>query len=77
MPTEDRCPVTELLRAQCAHCRLLDLPPAHRIGSGFAAAYPGQCWVCEVPYLPGDRIRSVTDADGSGYLGPCCADDAG
>lgn len=74
---EERCPITELIRDQCAHCRCVDLPPAYRLGVRFAAAYPGQCWACDVRYRPGDRIRSITDADGSGYLGPCCADDVG
>lgn len=77
VPGEDRCPVTELLRAQCAHCRPVDpengLPLGHRQGYGrpFRARYPGRCADCREPFAEGDEITPRTD--GSGYVCEGCA----
>lgn len=45
MTTPDtRCPTTDLITDQCAHCRHIpDPPPDHRIGRPIEARYPGAC----------------------------------
>lgn len=73
---DERCPLTELLVDECAHCRKLpdaevdddpfdDPAPPRRAGqaaSWFRAAYPGACSSCGDGFDEGDVIR----ADGEG-----------
>lgn len=67
----DRCDLTELPAAMCAHCLGHTDPPkpSSRLGPWFTAAYGGRCVNCDDDYGPGDRIRA--DGEG-GYLGDCC-----
>jgi hypothetical protein len=74
---DDRCPLTEMLRDGCAHCRKTPDPfatptRAARVDTGigplFAARFAGKC-ACGNNFPPGEAIR----ADGlGGYLAPCC-----
>ncbi|WP_433252932.1 hypothetical protein ACQPYK_08690 [Streptosporangium sp. CA-135522] len=78
---EPRCPLTELIVAQCGHCReVLDIPfsdllPAgpERLGPYVTARYSGECADDGEPFEAGDLIR----ADGhGGWLAECCGGDA-
>lgn len=67
------CPVMEIPKATCAHCRKLPDPTGDRnLGRPFTAAYAGRCADCDEPFDVGDRIRA--DGEG-GYVGPCCGGD--
>lgn len=70
MQTIERCPVTELLRDQCACrlCRNIPDPPKRRLGRPFTAEFAGRCSDCDEPFAAGDRIAR----DGDSYVGPCC-----
>jgi hypothetical protein len=78
--TAARCDITELLLAECSHCRGLDKQPAptwrRDAGPGpwFPAAYPGRCTQCATTFDPGERIRAAGGGDG-GYLAECCGED--
>lgn len=61
--TEDRCELTELLRAECAHCRKQDLPKPPPL-DWFPARYDGWCALCRKPIEVGDEIASTDD----GYI---------
>ena len=70
----DRCPITELLSAECAHCKGVDLPRDEQPERGpwFPARYIGLCSACGWEFSLGEKIR----ADGrGGYLADCCGDD--
>jgi hypothetical protein len=59
---EDRCPVTELIRPQCAHCQGKDLPkpePLH----WFPAQYAGFCAQCGKTIDRGDKIARTEYGD--------------
>lgn len=78
--TEERCPLTELISTQCAHCRKLPDPaadllrdifeePAQRqTGPWFSARYEGRCSECGMAFEVGDPIRP----SGRGFVAPCC-----
>lgn len=70
---DDRCPVTELLPTECAHCRRVELPTAVQrpFGRPFRAAYPGSCSDCGGRFGADDWIRA--DGDG-GYVHDDCAE---
>lgn len=73
-----RCELTDLLARECAHCRRIPDPePIGPLLGGrvLTARYDGRCYACGHPYQCGDKIRRITDDDGSGYLGPCCRED--
>lgn len=60
---EEQCPITELEKAWCAHCRNQDLPkpaPLH----WFPARFDGFCAVCSKPIGIGDAIAATDD----GYI---------
>jgi hypothetical protein len=62
---QDRCEITELLTASCAHCtgRVGDEPAEHpERGPWFFARYPGECSGCAGAIVPDDTIA----ADGAG-----------
>jgi hypothetical protein len=69
--TEPRCPVTELVASQCAHCRPAQPADesASRLGPWIAAIYRGACSSCGSRIEEFDEIRS--DGDG-GWLATCC-----
>lgn len=75
-PAEQRCAVTELLTAECAHCRPTPPTPPRRsrLGPWFAATYAGSCAGCGTRFDIFDEIRA--DGEG-GYLVECCGIDAG
>ena len=70
----DRCHQTDLLVAECAHCRLapaptpaldmegmedLDLGDAADVGPVFTASYYSTCPECQNRVEPGDQARMV------------------
>lgn len=71
---DERCPVTDLIASQCAHCRQVPVAdlfdePAERPGPWFQAFYAGECAGCCDTFGEGEQIR----ADGhGGYLAECC-----
>jgi len=72
--TDTRCPVTELLVEQCAHCRPAPAPdpfdePARPGGGWFEARYEGRCSHCGFPIEPGEAIRS--DGEGGWLCSDC------
>lgn len=84
----DRCELTELDKASCAHCRNLLSPDEqaaqHRAaliagGHGwFPAAWPGHCGHCGDWFDAGTAIRLLSiSGDGAEqrttYLAECCA----
>ncbi|MER5703497.1 hypothetical protein ABT023_16350 [Micromonospora sp. NPDC002296] len=69
---EPRCTVTDLLVAQCAHCRPAPVDDrVARIGPWISATYRGACSGCGARVEEFDEIRS--DGDG-GWLARCCGD---
>lgn len=72
---QDRCDITDLLRASCSHCtgRGEEVPEERdrsALGTSFTARYPGSCAWC------GDRIRegdTIRRDGGSGYVCEGCA----
>jgi hypothetical protein len=58
--SEERCPRTELLVTNCAHCRPVSNLPleGHDLGPVFDANFPGRCVGCERPIRPDDPIRA-------------------
>ena len=65
MSEEERCELTDLLVAECSHCRGLDksfdesLQVVHTDPDrdiGFPAMYKSVCDLCEKPIKPGDII---------------------
>lgn len=72
---DGRCPVTELLRDQCAHCRPAPARPAPadegEYGRPFTATYGGYCAEeCGEHIQVGDVI--VARTDGAGYAHEGC-----
>jgi hypothetical protein len=72
---DTRCPITDLLPTECAHCRKLpDLEAPSTglrlLGKAFPAAYPGRCAGCHRDFTAGTRIRC--DLENGGYLADCC-----
>lgn len=72
MPTDDRCPRTDLLRSQCAHCRHGDRQPKRKLSTGefgmpFLARYECSCANCGQPIHPGDVTARLSSAYGDGY----------
>lgn len=75
-----RCDLTDLLAAECAHCRgLPNLDAALTYtpldagvpGPATKARFPGRCAGCDEPFRPGQTIRS----DGAGgWIADCCHD---
>jgi hypothetical protein len=57
--SDDRCEKTELLVAECAHCRPQPEPEPHDIGPVFDGVYRGECYGCDTHIDPGDKIRAV------------------
>ena len=80
-----RCPLTELIRSQCAHCR----PPApvppdiaelraklYRRRGWFPSRYGGVCRGCGDPFPPDTAVHRAP-GDAQGYVAECCAEDGG
>ena len=73
--SEARCPVTELLTDQCAHCRPAAAEPRSEdpfndpagAGPAFEAAWPGRCDACDAPFEAGEVIRRLLGRRG-GYV---------
>jgi hypothetical protein len=64
-----RCPITELLVDQCAHCRPAPARVEPELGPWFAAAFRGRCASCDGWFDEFELIR----ADGAGgWLAQCC-----
>lgn len=60
---DELCPITELEKAWCAHCRNQDLPkPAPP--QWLMARFEGSCAICRQPIEVGDDIASTDD----GYI---------
>jgi hypothetical protein len=74
---QDRCEVTDLLRASCSHCtgRVGEEPAPDRdisaLGRAFPARYPGRCGWCDRPFAEHDRIRADTTAPGEYVCSRC------
>lgn len=68
---DDECPLTELPKASCSHCRPRPTRPVLVDGKPriFTASFPGRCAGCDHPYPAGATIERL---DGGGYAGPCC-----
>lgn len=70
---DERCELTDLLRAFCAHCtgRNGDGVVAETVPSGpwITAQYRGSCSGCRAPIRPEDPIRS--DGEGGWLCEPC------
>lgn len=68
------CPLTELPRNGCAHCRGHNTDPDRLleadIGSRFEATYAGSCGNCDGRIRPGDVIARLRD--GSGFACTDC-----
>lgn len=66
---DELCPLTELPRNGCAHCRAhpaaLDRLTGDDVGARFSADYPGGCATCDGRIRVGDVIARLRD--GSGY----------
>jgi hypothetical protein len=60
---EERCPVTELIVSQCAHCRRLPVDPFADTESPkwFTARYDGTCAQCGQRLVPGQTIGAGDD----------------
>lgn len=58
-----RCDWSDLLTAECAHCRKLDLDtsPATGVARWFLASYSGRCAHCGKAFEVGDRIGRTFD----------------
>lgn len=84
--TEDRCVLSDLPPAMCAHCRkqTLDFDPAEidddpgiqdpdeaEYGAAFPARYDGRCTECGQRIHQGDTIRPLVL--GGGYVHDGCA----
>lgn len=82
--TDERCDKTDLLKAQCAHCRPSVAPTIEssrltdfgqllaesQMGKWFFASYDGVCSICGDDFEKDDYIR----ADGSGgWQGRYCS----
>lgn len=72
----ERCTLTELLVADCAHCRGHQAPSREPSSAGlgpwFTASYYSHCSMCDSATYEGDQIR----ADGQGgYLCSECGED--
>jgi hypothetical protein len=66
----ERCELTDLDKASCAHCRgIVDLPVDRSFGPWFPARYEGRCR-CGQRWNVGDSIRVIP---GGFYEGECCA----
>jgi hypothetical protein len=52
MASNDRCPTTELLKSDCAHCRPMARP-------AFTAIFDGHCVTCNSGFEAGERIRET------------------
>lgn len=79
MTTSERCPITELLPAECAHCRHLpDLDEHHvdrtaLLAQGWVTArYPGTCRQCGEHFNTG---AAISQANARGWVAECCAED--
>lgn len=74
MMEEDRCPRTDLLRDQCAHCRpapARPVPVVDEYGTPFRSIYHGHCAEeCGHPIRPEQLIRALRD--GGGYAHDGC-----
>jgi len=77
--TEERCPKTELIVSQCAHCRgdtdpeaeiLADREALIRTGYWYPSKYDGICANCGQPFEANSAIRG----DPRGWVAECCAD---
>jgi hypothetical protein len=68
----DRCEVTELLTAECAHCRRIpDVRPPERRGRVMiSAGYAGKCADCGDWYPTGAMIIATPD----GWVADCCTE---
>jgi hypothetical protein len=73
-----RCELTDLLAAECAHCRRLpDLDVEERTssvapsGGWIEARYPGRCAECGEWFDPGAPIRRWADGP-IGWVAQCC-----
>lgn len=73
--SEERCQVTDLVKAWCDHCRpkpiMRDLlaPERPRRGPTISAMYPGTCTLCGGWFDAGDEICAV---DGYGWAEVSC-----
>lgn len=68
-----RCDITDLLVAECAHCRRLpdlEAEAPRELGPIFTSNYDGTCTGCKERTYAGDQIRA--DGSGFGYLGVAC-----
>lgn len=70
MPDEE-CPLTELPKKMCSHCRPAAPRPVLVDGKPrlFTASFPGTCAGCGQPYPAGSTIERL---DGGGYACPDC-----
>lgn len=68
---DERCPLMEIPKASCSHCRPGPARPVLIDGKPrlFTASFPGTCVGCGHPYSAGSTIERL---DGGGYAGPCC-----
>lgn len=69
--TEDRCPLTELPKTGCSHCRGDRSHPAEpdrvtleEVGARFDAGYDGHCGNCGGRIRTGDVIARLLDGSG-------------
>lgn len=75
-----RCDLTDLLTADCAHCRAPQPPGRHRQTPAprtgwFEARYPGQCRSCGEWFTAGALI--ARDDDTGGWICEDCANEGG
>lgn len=61
--TEELCPITELCKAWCAHCRKQELPKPAPL-QWFMARFEGSCAICHRRIEVGDDIADTDD----GYI---------
>lgn len=70
----ERCEFTDLLKAECAHCKGVPppKPPARPSRPAWAEArFRGRCAACGEPYGVGERIEY--NPLSGGWVAPCCA----
>lgn len=72
MDSPERCPHTELIKTQCAHCRVPPPPefveapfdaPGDNIAVTFRARYAGQCIECDGFFECDDWISRTATGD--------------